>query len=319
MDTVRDSLERDSDQWFRWLIRASVLVGVGVAFEAWEATITLKRWWLRWREKEVGPENEKSWAIPVSYLGLVLVVAGVIGEGICEFGSSNAETKLRFHDEQILADTTKEAGAARQSAVDAGNAAVLASAASVGAVSASKDALTLAKGARTEADSFAKGIASAKRQAADAEIQLAAALERTAKLEKQLSWRTVTPEQTKAIKSFVAPFRLNALSPLRNVKIRFTYLSGNEEAAEYAEELATALRSALDGLSPEISEPGSIMMIGQGPPLKSLILQVANGNNQAAGMLQHALKSAGIDTPGEITGGSGQDINFFVGVKPDSR
>jgi hypothetical protein len=68
---VRESLKADSDRWFFWLVMSSIIVGIGVCFEAPEATIALKRWYRHWRGKEVPPENEKSLAIPASYLGLL--------------------------------------------------------------------------------------------------------------------------------------------------------------------------------------------------------------------------------------------------------
>lgn len=67
--------------------------------------------------------NEKSWAIPASYLGLVLVVGGVAGEGIFEFLASNADIALRAHDEQILAVAIQKAGTAELSAQSAAGAA----------------------------------------------------------------------------------------------------------------------------------------------------------------------------------------------------
>ncbi len=122
-NAIRASLVRSSDQWFHWLVISSIVVGIGVCLEAPEATIALKRWFLHWRGKEVSSENPKSLAIPASYLGLILVVAGVAGEGIFEFLASSADTAVRSHDEQVLADTIKEAGDAAASAKNAETAA----------------------------------------------------------------------------------------------------------------------------------------------------------------------------------------------------
>lgn len=110
VDTVRQSLEADSARWFGWLVKSSIIVGIGVALEAPEATILLKRWYLLWRGKDVDPPNETSLVIPIAYLGLVLVVGGVVGEGIFEFLSAQSETALRSHDETILADTESKFG-----------------------------------------------------------------------------------------------------------------------------------------------------------------------------------------------------------------
>src|ERR1700737_3804700 len=96
---------------------------MGGILEAPEATIALKRWYRLWREKDVEPENEKSLMIPIAYLGLLLVFVGVAGEGIFEFLSSQAETSLRGHDEQILGETESKFGQIKDSAEAAAKAA----------------------------------------------------------------------------------------------------------------------------------------------------------------------------------------------------
>lgn len=170
-----------------------------MVFEAPEATIALKRWIRLLRRKEVGPSNEKSWAIPASYLGILLVVGGVAGEGIFEFLASRADTELHSHDEHILEKAIARAEAAKDSADAAGKSATVASEASAKAVEKSTkadalaaNALTLANGARTEASSFERDIALAKTQAASAESHLADALQRTVQAEAELD-RIRTP------------------------------------------------------------------------------------------------------------------------------
>lgn len=115
-DLARDALQKTADWWFHWLLASSVVVFLGVAFETWEATITLKRWWRLRRGKEVNEPNEKSWAIPASYLGLLLVIVGVFGEGAFEALVSNADTALREHDSEVLAQAMMNAGSAKVSA-----------------------------------------------------------------------------------------------------------------------------------------------------------------------------------------------------------
>lgn len=120
VDAVRDALARTSDRWFFWLVMSSIAVGIGVCLEAPEATIVLKRWYLHWkRVPDIPPENERRLAIPIEYLGLLFVILGVIGEGICELGSSSAETALRAHDEQIMGDAQLAAAQAQQKANEA--------------------------------------------------------------------------------------------------------------------------------------------------------------------------------------------------------
>lgn len=89
----------------------------------------------------------------------------------------------------------------------------------------SYNALGLARGARSEADS-------SKKEATKAENDLVATLQRTARLEQQLSWRTVTPEQKKAIRTTL--LRTNFL-PLRGWEIRFSIPMGCVECGEYTQ------------------------------------------------------------------------------------
>jgi hypothetical protein len=112
-DQARDALQATADMWFHWLLISSGVVAVGVALEAWEATNSLKRWANHKYGKGVGEPNEISWAIPAAYLGLLLVIAGVVGEGVFEGFFSKADTALRAHDSQILAQAEKDAGEAK--------------------------------------------------------------------------------------------------------------------------------------------------------------------------------------------------------------
>ena len=112
-DPTRDALQATADRWFHWLLISSGVVALGVALEAWEATIILKRWFHLKSGKDVTEPNEKSWAIPASYLGLLLVIGGVVGEGVFEGFVSNADTALRAHDSQILAQAETDAGDAK--------------------------------------------------------------------------------------------------------------------------------------------------------------------------------------------------------------
>jgi hypothetical protein len=148
-DLVRDALQNKADRWFHWLLISSGVVFLGVAFETWEATITLKRWWRLGRGKEVNEPNEKSWAIPFSYLGLLLVIVGVFGEGVFEGLVSNADTALRAHDDQILAQAQREAGdaatSAHNAAKDAGEAKIKADAADIASGGAMKNSIAANK------------------------------------------------------------------------------------------------------------------------------------------------------------------------------
>lgn len=82
---------------FFWLVVASAVTGIGVIFEAPAELRELTRWWkLKQAKKKVG------WRVPITFFGLVLVIGGIIGEGVFEWLSSDAETDIRAYDENML-------------------------------------------------------------------------------------------------------------------------------------------------------------------------------------------------------------------------
>lgn len=99
-DVARDALQTSADKWFHWLLYSTAVVVAGVALEAPEATIVLIRWIKLRRDKNVSEPDGRSWVIPASYLGLLLVILGVVGEGIFEARFANADTALRAYDER---------------------------------------------------------------------------------------------------------------------------------------------------------------------------------------------------------------------------
>ncbi|MGD0443606.1 MAG: hypothetical protein ABSA39_06685 [Edaphobacter sp.] len=190
---------------FFWLVVASAVTGLGVIFEAPGELHELTRWWkLKRLKKAIG------WKVPITFLGLVLVIGGIIGEGIFEFLSADAETSIRAYDEKILGETIIQAGSAKESAEAAKKDAELARGASSDAVVKAGKASTASAKALGEADSFESDITSAKKTAADAESHLADALERaahaeseSAKAQTELS-RMTTPIQSVPVINGVA-------------------------------------------------------------------------------------------------------------------
>lgn len=251
VDLIRQALQTKSDRWFFWLVVSSLVVGVGVLFEAWEATVALKRWYRHWKGRPVEPENEKSFAIPLSYLGLFIVIIGVGGEGVFEFLSANVETALRSHDEQILGATESKFGQIKDSAESAAGAARQAEASastadrflreasfkSAEAVISAGNAVNLAKSAGQEADSFEKEIASANKTATEAEKHLAEALQEAGKAEAELnrirSPRSLANEQA----------LITALSPFRGTEYTLK-VAMDDESLRFITALAGALDAA---------------------------------------------------------------------------
>ena len=88
-------------------------------------------------------DDDSRWTmIPLSIVGLILVIAGVAGEGYFEPRQSSAETAVREYDEKVLADAIQKAGEAKLSAEGAAtaakNAKSLADAAGLAATNAQK-------------------------------------------------------------------------------------------------------------------------------------------------------------------------------------
>ena len=182
VDPVRRSLSAHSDQMFFWLVVASTVTGLGVILEAPAELRELRRWWrLRRLNKTVG------WRVPITFVGLLLVICGIVGEGIFEFLSANAETNIRAYDEKVLGDTIVEAGGAKDSAAGASLAAQAAKTASSDAIAKATKASEASAKALIEANTFERDIISAKESAASAESHLAEALQRAAKAESEIA------------------------------------------------------------------------------------------------------------------------------------
>jgi hypothetical protein len=109
VDSVRISLESTSDKWFIRLLVSTGVVAIGCVLEIGETWTDLRRWIRLRRGLPVAEENPTSWHVPAGAIGLMLVIFGVIGEGIFEAYVSTSDTALRLHDEQIVAETRKQA------------------------------------------------------------------------------------------------------------------------------------------------------------------------------------------------------------------
>lgn len=269
VDTVRLSLISTSDKWFFWLVVSSIVVGIGVCLEGPEATIALKRWYSHWRNREVPPENARSLAIPASYVGLLLVILGVAGEGIFESLSSNAETALRAHDEQVLADTISEAGAAKDSANTAAADAKTAGEQSSQARASASNARTLATGARREAGSLKQEITDAKQQAADAVSRLAEAENKLADATQRELAAEVEVNRLKTPRSLVDTDKLvAALKPFSGTEYVLNVFL-DDEAVQFTKDVAGALDAARwvrkQPMGIDIGIPTMRIALGQGP------------------------------------------------------
>lgn len=302
----RKALEHHANLGFALLLISTGIVTVGIFFE-WPEVGDGFRNWRKLRSSETSwlarpPSRSRLplWAL----VGFILVAGGVALEGVFEAVVGIEDTKIRAFDELAIADTELKTAHVNERAerLEAANASMQ----------------IQVKDARQEADSFARDIASTKKKAADAESRLADETARTKRLEAELSWRTVTPEQEKEIKDFLSPFLFNPQLRLSGLKIEFEYNNSDLEGYEYAEELAKALRDQLGGFGAEVGEPRGVVSIG-GPPATGLIMSVRRADDRAAILLQLALKAAGINAPGNPNSFGKEPemtIKFFVGAKP---
>jgi len=226
-------------------------VAVGCIFEIGETWTDLRRWIRLKKGLEVSEENPTSWIVPIGAIGLLLVILGVVGEGVFEGLVSKTDTALRAHDEQILGDTESKFGQVKDSAEAAARAADQAkSSASTADVSAKEassrsgeavtsagTAIALAKDARQEADSFEKDIASANKTAIEAEKHLAEALREAAQAEAEL-------KIIKSPRSLVnVPALVAALKPYKGTEYTLEVF-GDSDALQLTKEIGDALESA---------------------------------------------------------------------------
>lgn len=207
---MRNDLDAWSTFWFWILVVSTIFVVIGIVGEApevWQAvglgrktTARIREFWYT-RIKRVdfngwerlcpelisSNERHRKWVAAIGFIGWVLVIGGVAGEGFAEYFVNDAENETRDFEHAVLVETQRSANSASAAsalAFDFANK----------SETASLNALSLATGARKEADSFETDIQSAKTQAAEADSHLAEATKRAKELTSQLD-RLTTPRQ----------------------------------------------------------------------------------------------------------------------------
>lgn len=256
VDRARQELVNNSDRWFSWLVVSSIVVGIGVCLEFPEATIALKRWYLHWKAiEDIPPENERRLTVPVEYLGLLLVILGVIGEGLFESLSSSAETALRAHDEQTLAESIRTAGDAQKSAEDAAGAAKTAQDLAQGVFTIAADAKTKAEVANTAAGNALGNANVAKSEVAKMGKSVAAVKQDIG----QVQTYAASVEQKYAPRSLSKEERDGLIAALKGCPSRPDGLVavqsfiGTQDGASFALELANAISDPLTGWSARVT------------------------------------------------------------------
>lgn len=127
-------------------------MAAGCILEIGETSMDLKRWVRLKKGLPVEEENAKSSWVLVGAIGLMLVILGVVGEGVFEGLSYRAETTLREYDSKILAGAVTKSGEAKDSASKASDASVRAKAAADAANQALDEAQMRVEAVEKEAD-----------------------------------------------------------------------------------------------------------------------------------------------------------------------
>src|SRR6266487_1090220 len=129
-DLMRADLLYWRDLWFGWLLLSTKLVVVGLILEGPELTHELFSIRGRSRIEPSGASLQEShtpdWVKITALLGWLFIVAGVAGEWITDAVISDADSNIQAFNNALLAETTKEAGDARQKAGEANERAALA-------------------------------------------------------------------------------------------------------------------------------------------------------------------------------------------------
>jgi hypothetical protein len=129
-DLMRADLLCWRDLWFGWLLLSTKLVVVGLILEGPELIHELISVRGRVRIEKSGASLQEShtsdWVKIVALLGWLLIVGGVAGEWITDAVISDADGSIQAFNNVLLAETTKEAGDARQKAGEANERAALA-------------------------------------------------------------------------------------------------------------------------------------------------------------------------------------------------
>jgi hypothetical protein len=237
--SIKEALESIQLCWLELLLVCTLLVGIGVVAEEWlEHASEDHRW-------TVAPE----WHKTLARIGWILVILGVIGEGIFEAGIFFADRKLQEYNDTLLAITTDQAH----------NAAASAKTAHEEAEAAGKDAKKAQNDANA-ADATARDAegkaAKLKNELSTAEGKLADVDKKRAELEKSLrNLATCTSPRDIPVWSFFTKqkggHRFNeSLLPFHGWSVLIEYVPNDAETLRAAFNIAKAFRAAQWNVSP---------------------------------------------------------------------
>jgi hypothetical protein len=300
-----DSLESSRDSFESWLNLFSALVAIGVVLEIVFVIREYREQLHDWGRGFIHPPDRPSrmWFM-IELFGVALVSIGVAGEFWVDVKVGALETQIRRANGDLISLVEGKANDASTSAQRAADALARSKA-------ESNAATNDADKARDKADAVGRKAAGLDAQLSKTESDLTAALQRTDRLEQQLSWRTVTPEQSETIGNSLRRYFPRKLFPLSGISISFGHVTGDEEDTEYCDEIIGVLHT----LGANTGTNGPTSEIFNGPAPQGITIVVNSATAAGGAELQKALRDAGIEASGEIDKGV-NGIRIFVGVKP---
>jgi len=272
--STRQALLHFRDSWLKDLVGATIVLLIGISFEGPEVVHEVRSVFCGTRS------GRPRWMIVMASIGWLLVVAGVGAELVLEQFVHQAEGQVQSFDDIQLSATERQAAIADARAADASNQAR-------NALGRAVDASDRAAAATLEAESEAK---------------------KRIRIEQQLAWRTLTPEQeNKLSRSVPVEFR--------STKLQVENIALDAEGQDYATNIARCLAKA--GWS----------VVGMPTPVLSsnvpegIVIQIKDPTSETggkpAGFLQRTLAEAGITAAAERVDNLGPDVVvLFVGIKP---
>jgi hypothetical protein len=246
---VKEEFANWRDVWFDWLLTATALVLVGLALEGPELYHEIRHLWLDRRDEKqhfvlTDHKIRPRWKL-LSFIGWILIVVGVAGEGFFETMVSLADGKIQTFNNIILDSTIREAGDAAASAKIAHDEAGAVTGIADEARADAKDALAKARAAQgsladaeNDAAKAQEVSSSALSKATEAESHLKDALKEAALAQDEIN-RLKAPRSLTAIANLVS-----TLTPFKDTEFGFIGVYGDQESIDLAGQISAALQLA---------------------------------------------------------------------------
>jgi len=247
---VRADLLQWRDMWFHWLLVSTGIVAVGLALEGPELWHEIRHIRLDRRDRRMffvhtSHEVPPRWKV-FAFCGWILIVIGVMGEGIFEGMVSRADSQVQTFDNILLEAAQKAAGAAAKSAKIAHEEADAVKGIADEARADAKDALAKAQAAQRE-------LAHAETDAARAQAVSSNALNKSTEAESHLRDAMQLASEAQAeLKRVTLPRQLltqssQVVTPLKAFKDQeyvFSAVAADGEALRFLVQIDALLKAA---------------------------------------------------------------------------